>query len=59
MWQGSRSGNIAGAVAGGILAGFYLLRFYDVTFATFVAVIINALVDLVKRSREESSRVEN
>ena len=35
-------GNIAGAVAGSLLAGFYLLRFYDVIVATFVAAIINA-----------------
>ena len=37
-------GNIAGAVAGSLLAGFYLLRVYDVVVATFVAVAINILV---------------
>ncbi len=37
-------GNIAGAVAGSLLAGFYLLRVYDATIATFVAVFINVLV---------------
>jgi spermidine synthase len=37
-------GNIAGAVAGCLLAGFYLLRIHDVTVATFVAVFINLLV---------------
>ena len=37
-------GNIAGAVAGSLLAGFYLLRVYDVVIATLVAVAINVLV---------------
>ena len=37
-------GNIAGAVAGSLLAGFYLLRVYDVTVATFAAVAINVVV---------------
>ena len=37
-------GNIAGAVAGSLMAGYYLLRVYDVAIATFVAVGINALV---------------
>jgi spermidine synthase len=37
-------GNIAGGVAGCVLAGFYLLRVFDVTTATLVAVAINALV---------------
>jgi len=37
-------GNIAGAVAGSLLAGFYLLRVYDVAIATFAAVAINVLV---------------
>jgi len=37
-------GNIAGAVVGSLLAGFYLLRVYDVVIATFVAVAINILV---------------
>ena len=31
-------GNLAGAVAGSLLAGFYLLRVYDMPTATFVAV---------------------
>ena len=34
-------GNIVGAVFGTLLAGFYLLREHDVTFATFVAAAIN------------------
>lgn len=37
-------GNIVGAVFGTLLAGFYLLREHDVTFATFVAVGINLAV---------------
>src|SRR6188508_3687170 len=37
-------GNIAGAVAGSLLAGFYLLRVFDVAIATFVAVFINVAV---------------
>jgi spermidine synthase len=40
-------GNIAGGVAGCVLAGFYLLRVFDVTTATLVAVAVNALVALV------------
>jgi spermidine synthase len=37
-------GNLAGAVAGSLLAGFYLLRVYDMTTATFAAVGLNVLV---------------
>jgi spermidine synthase len=37
-------GNIAGAVGGSVLAGFYLLRVYDVSIATYVAVAINVAV---------------
>jgi len=37
-------GNIAGAVVGSLFAGFYLLRAYDVTVATFVAVALNLTV---------------
>jgi len=37
-------GNIAGAVFGCLLAGFYLLRVYDMVTATFVAAGINAAV---------------
>jgi spermidine synthase len=39
-------GNIAGAVVGSVLAGFYLLRVYDVSIATYVAVAINVVVAL-------------
>lgn len=38
--------NIFGAVAGSLLAGFYLLRFHDVTIATLGAAAINAAVAL-------------
>jgi spermidine synthase len=37
-------GNTAGAVIGSLVAGFYLLRVYDVAIATFVAVALNATV---------------
>jgi spermidine synthase len=40
-------GNIAGAVGGCLLAGFYLLRVYDVAVATYVAAAINVTVALV------------
>ena len=37
-------GNIAGAVLGTMLAGFYLLRVYDIEIASFVAVALNLMV---------------
>ncbi len=37
-------GNIAGAVLGSLLAGFYLLRRHDLAFATWVAVAIDCAV---------------
>jgi spermidine synthase len=40
-------GNIAGAVFGCLLAGFYLLPTYDVETATYVAGAVNAVVALV------------
>jgi spermidine synthase len=40
-------GNIAGAVAGSLIAGFYLLRVYDVATATYVAVALNVAVSLL------------
>jgi spermidine synthase len=40
-------GNIAGGVAGCVLAGFYLLRVFDVATTTFVAVALNAAVALI------------
>jgi spermidine synthase len=38
------AGNIAGAVFGCLLAGFYLLRVYDMAVATYVAATINTAV---------------
>ena len=40
-------GNLAGAVMGCVLAGFYLLRFFDMATATFVAVAFNVAVALL------------
>jgi len=37
-------GNLAGAVVGSLVAGFYLLRVYDMPTATAVAVALNLLV---------------
>src|SRR5579872_6854074 len=53
-------GNTAGAVFGCLLAGFYLLRVFDLATATFVAVFINLVVAFVsfqmsKRVPEHSS----
>jgi spermidine synthase len=41
------TGNLAGAVFGCLLAGFYLLRTYDMATATFAAVAINAFCALL------------
>ena len=38
------AGNLVGAVAGSLIAGFYLLRVFDMPTATYVAVTINAAV---------------
>jgi spermidine synthase len=38
------TGNIAGAVFGCLIAGFYFLRQYDVTTATYVAAAINVVI---------------
>ena len=40
-------GNIAGGVAGCLLAGFYLLRIHDVATATWVAVVLNGGVAFI------------
>jgi spermidine synthase len=46
-WMGFfYAGNIGGAVLGSLLAGFYLLRLYDMPTATYVAVAVNAAVAL-------------
>jgi spermidine synthase len=41
------AGNIAGAVFGSLLAGFFLLRLYDMPTATYVAIAINFAVAAV------------
>jgi spermidine synthase len=47
-WLGYFYGaNILGAVIGCVLAGFYLLRVFDMATATYVAVAINAIVAIV------------
>ncbi|MFC1781495.1 SAM-dependent methyltransferase [Planctomycetota bacterium] len=47
-WMGFfYGGNIAGAVFGCLLAGFYLLRVYDIVTATYVGVAINAAVAII------------
>ncbi len=44
-WMGFfYAGNIAGAVAGCLIAGFFLLRLFNMPSATFVGAAINALV---------------
>src|ERR1051325_2703580 len=40
-------GNLLGAVAGSLLAGFYLLRVYDMPTATLAAVGLNVLVAVI------------
>lgn len=40
-------GNIAGAVAGSLLAGFYLLRVHDTAIATYLAFALNVAVAVV------------
>ncbi len=44
-WMGFfYGGNIAGAVLGCLVAGFYLLRQYDIVVGTFAAVALNGMV---------------
>jgi len=40
-------GNLAGAVAGSLVAGYYLLRVYDMSVATFAAVGLNVIVAIL------------
>src|ERR1700741_1779086 len=40
-------GNIGGAVIGSLLAGFYLMRMYDISITTYVAVVLNLTVALI------------
>jgi spermidine synthase len=41
------AGNIAGGVLGSLAAGFYILRVYDVSIGTYVAVLINILIAVI------------
>lgn len=47
--------NIAGGVVGSLVAGFYLLRLYDVTVATGVAVAVNLLVAALALTASKSA----
>ena len=49
-------GNTAGAVIGSMLAGFYLLRVFDVSVATYAAVALNVLVAVARRWRSRRRR---
>jgi spermidine synthase len=48
-------GNIGGAVIGSLLAGFYLMRVYDISITTFVAVGLNVAVALVSLGLSKST----
>ena len=52
------SGNIAGAVFGCLLAGFYLLRVYDMATATYVAFAINLAVAAIALILSGTARYE-
>ena len=49
-------GNIAGAVVGSLLAGFYLLRVHDMAVATYVAVMLNVLVAVIGLALAKATR---
>jgi spermidine synthase len=49
-------GNTAGAVLGCLLAGFYLLRVYDMPTATWVAVALNVVVAVIGLGLAASTR---
>ena len=51
--------NLVGAVIGCLLAGFYLLRAYDITTATYIAAAINfAIAGIALLLRESSVKAE-
>src|SRR6185369_6721117 len=45
----------AGAVIGSLLAGFYLMRVFDISITTFVAVALNATVALISFGMSKST----
>ena len=51
-------GNIAGAVCGCLVAGFYLLRVYDMPTATYVAAAINAAIGWLSYRLSTRTRYE-
>ena len=64
-WMGALySANVAGAVVGCVVAGFYLLRVYDMAVATHVAVAVNVSVGLISlaspygRGRRDSQQAD-
>src|SRR5437879_554634 len=64
-WMGALySANVAGAVVGCVVAGFYLLRVYDMAVATYVAVAVNVSVGLISlaspygRGRRDSQQAD-
>jgi spermidine synthase len=48
-------GNTAGAVIGAVLAGFYLLREFDMSTATFVAAFLNVTIAVVAATLAKSA----
>jgi len=50
------AGNVAGAAAGGLLAGFYLLRVHDMETATWVAAALNGAVAVLGWALSRGSR---
>ena len=52
------AGNIAGAVFGSLLAGFYLLRVFDMATATYVAAGVNGAVALIGLTLASATRPE-
>ena len=51
-------GNIAGAVCGSLLAGFYLLRVHDMAVATYVAMMLNIVVALAGLALAKATKHE-
>src|SRR6478672_5392020 len=51
-------GNIGGAVIGSLLAGFYLMRVFDISITTFVAFALNIAVALLSLFLSKSASYE-